>query len=107
MLARSFASALVSLRLPELKWRESLAPETRAELLGPRLTRRRAPNARSVCYVAFRARHCAHSLCGRAGAIYRRNALPFRATYKMATAALASLFWAIGTNFLKLSFILW
>jgi hypothetical protein len=29
--------------------------------------------------VAFRARHCAHSLCGQAGAIYRRNALPFRA----------------------------
>ena len=37
VLARSFASALVLLRLPELGWRGSLAPETRAELLGPLL----------------------------------------------------------------------
>jgi hypothetical protein len=80
VIARPFASALVLLRPPELKWRESLAPETRAELLGPRLTFSRAQNSRSVCNMPFRALCCAHSLRGRAGAICRRSALPFRAS---------------------------
>ena len=76
MLAR-FASALVLLRPPELGRREALAPETRAELLGPRLTFSRTQNARSVCQcvrvcnVPFRA-VCPFGRCALSAA------LPFR-----------------------------